>query len=176
MRIAVYGASGFLGRLVVDHLHRRGVSVTLIGRRAEAMPRAASALSDSRVAVAPLEDTPALKRALEGSSAVVNCAPAIACGDRLLYAALDTRAHYVDAAGEQHHIQRVFDAFGDEAGRRGIAIVPACGFDYAIGDCLAWLATRDHEPAARIVIAYCIEGSDVSGNSAHNAATATTAP
>jgi short subunit dehydrogenase-like uncharacterized protein len=130
----------------------------------------------ARVAVAPIEDAAALGRALEGCAAVVNCAPAAACGDRLLYAALDTHAHYVDAAGEQHHIQRLFDAFGDEAGRRGIAIVPACGFDYAIGDCLAKLAARDCEPAAEIVIAYCIEGSDVSGNSAQNAANAPVAP
>jgi short subunit dehydrogenase-like uncharacterized protein len=122
--------------------------------------------------VAPLEDAPALARALEGCAAVINCAPAAACGDRLLYASLDAPTHYVDAAGEQHHIERLFDAFGDEAGRRGIAVVPACGFDYAIGDCLAKLAARDCEPAAEIVIAYCIEGSDVSGNSAQNAANA----
>ena len=43
---------------------------------------------------------------------------------------------------------RLFDIFGDEAVHRGIAIVPACGFDYAIEDSLAWLAARDHEPAA----------------------------
>jgi short subunit dehydrogenase-like uncharacterized protein len=172
MRIAVYGATGFLGALVVDHLHRRGVDVTLVGRRLDALQRVAASHAAMRVAVAPLEDAPALARALEGCAAVINCAPAAACGDRLLYAALDAHTHYVDAAGEQHHIQRLFDAFGDEAGRRGIAIVPACGFDYAIGDCLARLAARDREPAAEIVIAYCIEGSDVSGNSAQNAANA----
>jgi short subunit dehydrogenase-like uncharacterized protein len=172
MRIAVYGATGFLGRLVADHLHRRGVEVTLAGRRLEALQRVAASYASVRVAVAPLEDAPAMATALEGCAAVINCAPASACGDRLLYAALDAHAHYVDAAGEQHHIQRLFEAFGDEAGRRGIGIVPACGFDYAIGDCVARLAARDHEPAARIVIAYCIEGSDVSGNSAQNAANA----
>jgi len=176
MRISVYGATGFLGRLVADHLNRRGVEVTLMGRRLEALQRLPAALSGSRVAVAPLEEPASLARALEGSAAIVNCAPAAACGDRLLYAALDARAHFVDAAGEQHHIQRLFDAFDEEAGRRGIAIVPACGFDYAIGDCLAWLAARDHEPAVRVVIAYCIEGADVSGNSAQNAATMPAAP
>jgi short subunit dehydrogenase-like uncharacterized protein len=150
--------------------------MTLAGRRIEALQRVAASHPAARVAVAPLEDGPALARALEGCAVVINCAPAAVCGDRLLYAALDAHAHYVDAAGEQHHIQRLFDAFGDEAGRRGIAIVPACGFDYAIGDCLARLAARDSEPAAEIVIAYCIEGSDVSGNSAQNAANAPAAP
>jgi short subunit dehydrogenase-like uncharacterized protein len=172
MRCAVYGATGFLGRLVVEQLTRRGVEVTIVGRRLEALQRSASSYPSARIAVAQIDDVAALKGALDGCAAVINCAPAAVCGDRLLYAALDAHAHYVDAAGEQHHIQRLFDAFGDEAGRRGIAIVPACGFDYAIGDCLAWIAARDCEPASEIVIAYCIEGADVSGNSAQNAASA----
>jgi short subunit dehydrogenase-like uncharacterized protein len=91
-------------------------------------------------------------------------------------AALDAGIHYLDAAGDQQHIRRVFEQYDAEATQCDVAVVPALGFDYAIGDCLAHLAAQAHEPATTIVIAYAIEGSPDTGSGLRTSATTTAGP
>jgi hypothetical protein len=52
-----------------------------------------------------------------------------------------------------------------------VAVVPACGFDYALGDCLARLTAAPIDHAREVTVAYAIEGADVSRNSLQFAAT-----
>ena len=52
-------------------------------------------------------------------------------------AAVDTGTHYLDSTGEQTYMRMVFERLGPEAERRGVALVPAMGFDYVPGDCIA---------------------------------------
>jgi len=165
--IGVYGATGMLGRLVTARLDRAGAPTTLIGRSQTALDRLARADTSHRTAVAALDDPAALERAIDGCQVLVNCAPAGPGGERLVRAALDAGIHYVDAAGEQHHIRTLFEKYDEEATQCDAAVVPALGFDYAIGDCLAHLAAQSHQPARDVVIAYAIDGSDAIGDNAH---------
>jgi short subunit dehydrogenase-like uncharacterized protein len=169
--IAVYGATGKLGRLVTARFDDAGATTTLIGRSPAALSRLATSAGPRRTSVAPIDDPAALERALEGCSVLVNCAPAEICGERLVRAALDSGIHYVDAAVEQSHIRRFFEKYDEEARQCDVAIVPALGFDYAIGDCLAHLAAQSHQPASTVAIAYGIEGADTNGTNAGAAAT-----
>ena len=173
LMIGVYGATGMLGRLVTARLDRADAPSTLIGRSEAALSRLSSSSAPHPTAVASIDDAAALERAIEGCQVLVNCAPAEAGGERLVRAALDAGIHYVDAAGEQHHIRNLFEKYDEEATQCDVAVVPALGFDYAIGDCLAHLAAQSHQPASEVVIAYAIEGSEMSGNSARAAATTT---
>ena len=43
--------------------------------------------------------------------------------------------------------------------------MPAFGLDYALGDCLAAVVARGRQPAREVLVAYAIEGADVSANS-----------
>jgi short subunit dehydrogenase-like uncharacterized protein len=172
--IAVYGATGMLGRLVTARFDRAGAATTLIGRSETALSGLPTSGVPRQTAVASIDDAAALERALEGCQVLVNCAPAEAVGERLVRAALDAGIHYVDAAGEQHHIRNIFENYDEEATQCDVAVVPALGFDYAIGDCLAHLAAQSHQPASDVVIAYAVDGSEVSSNSLHAAATTTT--
>lgn len=66
---------------------------------------------------------------------MINCAgPFTLVGDALVGSAVVTGTHYADSTGEQSYVTMVFDRHGDEAERRGVALVPAMGFDYAPGD------------------------------------------
>jgi short subunit dehydrogenase-like uncharacterized protein len=168
--IGVYGANGMLGRLVTARFDGVGEPTRLIGRSQAALSHLCTSVP-RQTAVASIDDAAALERALEGCSVLVNCEPAETGGERLVRAALDAGIHYVDAAGEQYHIRSVFEKYDEEATQCDVAVVPALGFDYAIGDCLAHLAAQSHQPASEVVIAYAIEGSEVSGNSGHAAAT-----
>jgi len=171
--IGVYGATGKVGRLVTARFDCAGARTILIGRNQSALSRLSSPGLPRPIAVAAIDDPSALERALDGCHVLVNCATADAGGERLVRAALDAGIHYVDAASEQHHIRRIFEQYDDEARQCDVAIVPALGFDYAVGDCLAHLAAQSHQPASQVVVAYAVEHLQVSGNSTRPASTAT---
>jgi short subunit dehydrogenase-like uncharacterized protein len=160
--IVLYGATGYTGRLVADELSRRGVDHVLSGRSADKLAR----LADDRgvpARAAPLDDDRALRDLLDGAAAVINCAgPFTLAGDALVRAAIATGTHYVDSTGEQSFIKMVFDRHGPAAERANVALVPALGFDYAPGDCIAHLAARRMEPVAELVLAYAVEGFGMS--------------
>src|SRR5438045_3376013 len=125
--IGVYGATGMLGRLVTARLDPGGMPTIRIGRSETALCRLATHTPSHPIAVAALDDAAALERAIDGCHVLVNCAPAEVSGDRLVRAALDAGIHYVDAAGEQHHIKHVFEQFDEEATQCDVAVVPALG-------------------------------------------------
>jgi short subunit dehydrogenase-like uncharacterized protein len=172
--IGIYGANGTLGRLVTARLECAGAPTRLIGRSQGRLANLVPPGTSRPTAIASIDDAPALERALEGCSVLVNCTPAAASGERLVRAALDAGIHYVDAAREQRHIRSVFEKYDEEATQCDVAVVPALGFEYAIGDCLTHLAAQSHQPARTVVIAYAIEGSAVSGTGVR--AVATTGP
>jgi short subunit dehydrogenase-like uncharacterized protein len=172
MAIAVYGATGFVGRGVTRELTRHAADVVLVGRDPDRLAREAGPSSGTArrgrppvARTARVEDAAELKAALQGCAVVVNCGPASICGDAIIQAALAAGAHYLDASGEQDFVRHVFDRYDAEAKRVDLVIVPAMGFDYAIGDCLARIAARPREPLDEVVIAYSVEGSDVAANS-----------
>ena len=169
--IGVYGATGMLGRLLTDRFDRVGAPTMLIGRSQAALSGLTKPDAPRPTSVASIDDPAALERALDGCSVLVNCAPAEASGERLVRAALDAGIHYVDAAVAQQHIRSIFEKYDDEATQCDVAVIPALGFDYAIGDCLAHVAAQSRQPASTVVIAYAIEGAEVTGNSARAAAT-----
>ena len=104
----------------------------------------------------------------------MNTGPTAGGGERLIEAAIAAGVHYIDAAGSQPYIHHVFEHYGPAAARHDVALVPAFGFDYALGDCLARLVTghaaRRRRPAREVIVGYAIEGSDVSSNSLQFAA------
>lgn len=106
-----------------------------------------------------LPSSPGLRHLLDGADVVINCAgPFTLAGDALARTAIDTRTHYVDSTGEQTFIAALFDRHGPAAERAGVALVPALGFDYLPGDCIARIAAEGHEPLREIVLAYSVRG------------------
>ena len=173
--IAVYGASGSLGQRVAHALVARGAGVRAGGRDAGALGAAdALRLAGVEQVVAPLDDDAAMRALLGKTRVLVNAARLSAADNhRLIARALEAGVHYIDAAGEQAYIGGLFARYGETAQRRGTAVVPACGFDYALGDCLAHLVARGRQPAREVIVAYAIDGADVSANSLQFAAETT---
>lgn len=162
--IAVYGSSGYTGRLVVAELLRRELPAVLIGR-SEIRLREVTRTLGAKIPIkqATLDDPSALRRALQPCSAVINCAgPFTRLGEAVIRAAIDSETHYLDTSGEQLFIQRVFEEFGTEAAAAGVALIPGMGFDYAPGDLFAHIVASDLGPLSELVIAYWNEGVAVS--------------
>ncbi|MFR9726124.1 saccharopine dehydrogenase family protein [Streptomyces sp. MS19] len=148
-KVAVYGASGFTGSLVVAELARRGVPVVLVGRDEERLRGAAEGVPGAEVRRAGVEDHAALVTAFDDCAAVVGCvAPFELFGEPVVRAAVAARSHYVDTSGEQSYLKRVFDTFGEPARRAGVTVVPALADDGGPGDLIAHLTAEALGPGA----------------------------
>jgi short subunit dehydrogenase-like uncharacterized protein len=168
--IAVYGASGYTGRLVVRELVRRGLAHLLAGRTAARLRAAASdAGSDAPVRIAALEDRDALRHALGDCAVVINCAgPFTRWGEAVVRAAVETGTHYLDTTGEQPYMHRIAQRWDQGARAAEVAVVPAMGFDFVPGDLLAHLVARGREPLRDLVIAYSVQGFGATRGTLHS--------
>jgi short subunit dehydrogenase-like uncharacterized protein len=155
MRIAVYGASGYTGRLVAAELGRRGIEMVLAGRDAGRLRAAAPADADAEVRTAAVDEPRALAAAFAGCAAVVNCAaPFSRLGELVARGAIAARLPYVDIAGEQPYIRAVFETLAADAERAGVPVLPAMTDDGLPGDLVAHLAAALVEPVEEVVVAH----------------------
>jgi short subunit dehydrogenase-like uncharacterized protein len=157
MKIAVYGAGGYTGRLVVAELSRRGIEPILVGRRVETLRRTAGGIRDAQVRTAGVDDSAALTASFDGCSAVVNCAgPFTSLGEPVVRAAIAAGCHYVDTTAEQLYIKRILEDCDADARRAGVSVVPAAGYDIVPGDMLCHLTGELVAPVRTLTLAYDI--------------------
>ncbi|MDQ2622506.1 MAG: saccharopine dehydrogenase NADP-binding domain-containing protein [Actinomycetota bacterium] len=168
--IAIYGASGYTGRLVAEELAHAGVEFVVAGRNRDKLEAAAVAVSGivprnsssgdamgmPRIEVVGIENASGLRELFSGCSAVIACAgPFSLHGEPVLAAAVDSGTHYLDTTGEQPFMLTAFEGYGRRAEKAGIVVLPAMGYDYVPADLLVALTARDvTDPIDRIRIAY----------------------
>ena len=148
MKILVYGATGYTGKLVSQALAARAVPQIVAGRRADVVaPWAKVVGAEARVFSLDAPD-------LRDVSAVLNCAgPFAATAMPLVRAALSQGVHYLDLAGEvaEHEALRVHS---EEAESRGVMLMPGVGFGVVPTECAAALAFAKLPSARKLIIAY----------------------
>jgi hypothetical protein len=145
MKIAVYGAHGFQGRLVQAELRRRHLEPVPLGR-----------------AEAAADDHQALVAAFARCAAVINCAgPFLLSGLGPVRAAVAAGIPYVDTAGEQPHLRAVFDTVPADAS----PVLPAATDAGVPTDLLAHLLAEREGPLGTLTISHVIEGGSPSRGS-----------
>lgn len=155
--LAVLGATGYTGRLIVERARRAGLALRLVGRRRDALEAVAVAGDDVRVADA--RDERSLRDALDGAFALASTAgPFGDVGHGPLAAAIDRGAHYLDTSGEQGFSRVVYDEYGGRAEAAGVVALTAFGFDYAPGDLAARIAADGLDPLDEVLVAYSVSG------------------
>src|SRR6188508_1654891 len=153
--LAVLGATGYTGRLVVELARELGLPLRLVGRRREELERLASAGEEIRVADARHEAE--LIDAFDGAFAVASMAgPFLDVGAKPVGAAITVGAHYLDVSGEQAFARLVYEGFGESAEERDVVLLTSFGFDYVPGDLAARLAAEGLEPLDEIAVAYSV--------------------
>jgi short subunit dehydrogenase-like uncharacterized protein len=168
--VAVYGATGYTGRLVAEELRRREAEFVLAGRSAEKLGSLATHLGGGvTTAAVSLDDAAGLRDLLDPCAAVIACAgPFTVHGEPVVAAAADTGTHYLDTTGEQGFMRMVFDRYGERASEGGAILVPAMGFDYAPGDMIASLTATDMGTLDELVLAYSVRGFGMSRGTMHS--------
>jgi short subunit dehydrogenase-like uncharacterized protein len=158
--IAVYGATGYTGRLVTAELARASADVVIAGRSRQKLDAlAAETAGEVAVKQATLDDPASLRALLADCAVVVDCAgPFVRYGEPVLAAAVETRTHYLDTTGEQPYMKLAFERYGPGASEAEVAVIPAMGFDYVPGDMIASLTAEGMEELDEISLRYCWEG------------------
>ncbi|MFI0356808.1 saccharopine dehydrogenase NADP-binding domain-containing protein [Actinomadura sp. 9N407] len=140
MKIVIYGAYGYQGRLVLAQLARHDTEIVLAGRDAR---RLAADAGGRETRVAALTDHDALVAAFRGADAVINCAgPFTPSGTAVARAAIAAGCHYTDTSGEQLHVKRIYDTVSADAERAGVIVTPAMTDGGVPGDLLARLLSE----------------------------------
>jgi short subunit dehydrogenase-like uncharacterized protein len=151
--LLLYGAYGYTGALVAREAAARGLPVVLAGRDSE---RLVALSREVRLPwrAFPLSDPEAVRRGLEGCSAVLHCAgPFVHTWRAVAEACLDLRIHYLDLTGEIPVFQGLA-ALGPHAERAGVMLLPGAGFDVVPSDCLAAHLVRRLPGARALTLAF----------------------
>ncbi len=134
----------------------------LVGRSPESLGALGREL-DCPVQVARLEE---LGGVLEPGDVVVSTVgPYDLVGDQVVTAAIASACTYVDVTGEPRFLERIYDDHGPEAGRHGVMLLPAAGYEFVPGHLLAHRAATAARGDARTVeIAYLADGGLQAGS------------
>lgn len=150
--VVVYGATGYTGRLVAEHLLKTygvggPVAWAMAGRSPEklAQVRGLIGAPDSLpLVVADAGDPAALETMARRAKVVITTAgPYQLYGSGVVAACARTGTDYVDLTGESHWIAAMIAAHESEAKRTGARLVFSCGFDSIPFDLGVWFAERE---------------------------------
>ena len=136
--IIVYGATGYTGRLVAEHLFRTygeggDLKWAMAGRSAEklaAVRDEMGALESVPLVVADASDPASLAAMAKRAKVIITTVgPYQLYGDGLVAACAEAGCDYVDLTGESHWIAKMIAANEGKAKASGARIVFSCGFD-----------------------------------------------
>ena len=135
--IVLFGATGFVGRLVAAHFAEHapdGVRIALAGRSEEKLAALRADLGERAAAwaviVADVGDEPALARMARSTRVVATTAgPYLRYGLPVVHACAEAGTDCIDLSGEVLFVRRCIDELDETARRTGARIINSCGFD-----------------------------------------------
>ena len=145
--LLVFGATGFTGRLAALYLaSSKTVPASLrwgiAGRNASKLNALADELALVRPRGAPrVACIVGASEAARSSRVVVSTAgPFLDCGEELVAACVEHSTDYLNITGETLFVDLMEVKYGAEARRKGVLLVPMCGFDSVPSDLSVLLA------------------------------------
>ncbi|KAI8468795.1 MAG: Saccharopine dehydrogenase-domain-containing protein [Monoraphidium minutum] len=152
--VVVFGAAGFTGRLVCEHIakdYQGKVRWAMAGRdrgKLEQIKRNLAEINRDVEAVpliiADAYDYPSLASMAQSTSVVINVAgPYAKYGDKVVEASVAEGAHYCDLTGEVNWVKRMIARHHETAKDKGVKVVHCCGYDSIPFD-IGTLLVTDH--------------------------------
>ena len=153
--IVIYGATGFTGQLCVKYFQSLDLDIkwAIAGRNLAKLENVASKFSTNvEILVADSDDEKALKDICSRSKVVLSTAgPFHRYGSKLVAACIENDTHYVDITGENFWVKGLIEKHHIEAARRGLRIIPSCGFDSIPSDIGTFFAVKStNKPIKRV--------------------------
>jgi short subunit dehydrogenase-like uncharacterized protein len=153
--IVLFGATGFTGRLVAEHLvrtHGDKIRFALAGRDKnkltsvrDAIAERNSAARDLTLIVADAHDEQALTHLARDTRVVVTTVgPYAKYGAAIVAACARNGTHYADLTGEVTFMRRTIERHHQEAQETGARIVHTCGYDSIPSDIGTWFVAKKY--------------------------------
>ncbi|ELR71024.1 putative integral membrane protein [Fulvivirga imtechensis AK7] len=134
--VLIYGAYGYTGELIAREAKRKGLKAILSGRNLKKLEKIAHETGYPFHAV-DLNDRHRLVDLLSRVKVVIHCAgPFKYTARQMIHSCLEAKTHYLDITGE-YQVFEMAHAYGDEARRKKVMLLPGSGFDVVPSDCLA---------------------------------------
>jgi len=154
----IYGANGYTGRLIVDHVVALGMKPVLAGRNIEEIPSLAQSVG-LEWRVVDLADPNKLDEVLEGITVVIHCAgPFSRTYLPMAAACIRSKVHYLDITGEIAAFEGL-QRMSDKARKAGVMLMPGVGFDIVPTDSLAAHLKGRMPDATRLTLGFMGLGS-----------------
>lgn len=137
--IVVYGASGYTGRLVAEHLRDMGVPFIAAGRnrkRIEEAMKLVPGIESARYEIVEVEHSvEALTKLLQGRKVICNTVgPFMRYSREVAEACLKAGTHYLDTTGEQHVVTLLRDRYGADFAKAGLCLIPSTACMYGVSE------------------------------------------
>jgi len=166
--IIIYGATGFTGKLCVRYFQSLDTTVTwaIAGRNLTKLQKVAEDnQAKVEILVADSDDEVALDTLTSRAKVILSTAgPFHRYGSKLVASCVKNNSHYVDITGENFWVKGLIETHHEEATRKGIRIIPSCGFDSIPSDLGTFFAAKSlGKPIKRIESFHSYEGGASGG-------------
>ncbi len=156
--VVVYGASGFAGRVVAQHLMKSlpeskseseskvsDIRVAIAGRdELKLRELQQSCEIKPKIIIAKLDDEESLNRMVKSTNVVLNCAgPFAKYAEPVIKACVENGTDYLDISGEPLFVRDMMNKYEARAKETGARIIPFCGFDSVPADLLTFQALQE---------------------------------
>ena len=166
--LVIFGASGFTGRLVAEHVAKSADKPrwAIAGRNREKLEGLGFGVP---VLIGDSEDRASLDAIAKQTKVVCTTAgPYAKYGSNLLAACVEAGTHYCDLTGEVQWLRRMIDAHHERAKQTGARIVNSCGFDSIPSDLGTWAVQQEfiarfQRPASSVLALFGETSGGLSG-------------
>ncbi|MFK4751501.1 saccharopine dehydrogenase family protein [Oceanobacter antarcticus] len=137
--VVVYGASGYTGRLIMEHLRDLAVPFIAAGRNAKRIEeslRLVPGIENAVYKIVEVDHTVEdLTRLLTGCKVICNTVgPFMRYNLEVAEACLRAGVHYLDTTGEQSAILQLDEHFDKEFEKAGLVMVPSTAYMYGLSE------------------------------------------
>ncbi|MDA9936367.1 saccharopine dehydrogenase NADP-binding domain-containing protein [Gammaproteobacteria bacterium] len=166
--IIVYGATGFTGKLCIKYFQSLDTTVTwaMAGRNLTKLKKVSEDTQTKvEILIADSDDEVALDYLTSRAKVILSTAgPFHRYGSKLVASCVKNNTHYVDITGENFWVKGLIENHHEEAARKGIRIIPSCGFDSIPSDLGTFFAAKSlGKPIKRIESFHSYEGGASGG-------------
>ncbi|CAE7772708.1 unnamed protein product [Symbiodinium pilosum] len=177
--IVVAGATGFTGRLMVEHLDAiytagqadaSSKKWAIAGRNLNRLRSLASSCRSSPDVLLADSDASLEEVARQAIVLVAAAGPYSQCGEMAVRACVKSKTHYVDVSGETIWMQNMLERYHEEAKEKGVLVVQAAAQVCAIDDINCYLLAQKLGPLKQFREYFFQYGGTTGGTFATNAA------